>query len=144
MITHLNLAWKHEAKDLENYHCRLLDNPLKPFYDAVIDPVVDMLGPQDDELLIVPNGALGLTPWAAVIESMRIRTVPSLTSYQLILSVPEGYHKKTGVLLVGKSVLKRVEKTITRPTVCSRGSRNDCIVFQHQTPNRERGNKRLK
>ena len=38
-----------------------LDNPLKPFYDAVIDPIVDMLGPQDDELLIVPNGALGLT-----------------------------------------------------------------------------------
>ena len=86
-----------------------LDNPLKPFYDAVIDPVVDMLGPQDEELLIVPNGALGLTPWAAVIESMRIRTVPSLTSYQLILSVPEGYHKKTGVLLVGNPCLRELE-----------------------------------
>ena len=67
-----------------------LDNPFKPFYDAVIDPIVDMLEPQDDELLIIPNGALGLTPWAAVIESMRIRTVPSLTSYQLILSVTRG------------------------------------------------------
>ena len=89
-----------------------LDNPLKPFYDAVIDPVVDMLGPQDDELLIVPNGALGLTPWAAVIESMRIRTVPSLTSYQLILSVPEGYHKKTGVLLVGNPCLRELKKPL--------------------------------
>ena len=89
-----------------------LDNPLKPFYDAVIDPIVDMLGPQDDELLIVPNGALGLTPWAAVIESMRIRTVPSLTSYQLILSVPEGYHKKTGVLLVGNPCLRELKKPL--------------------------------
>ncbi|XP_067047934.1 tetratricopeptide repeat protein 28-like [Acropora muricata] len=89
-----------------------LDNPLKPFYDAFIDPVNDMLGPQDDELLIVPNGALGLTPWAAVIESMRIRTVPSLTSYQLILSAPEGYHKRTGVLLVGNPCLKELKRPL--------------------------------
>ena len=84
----------------------LLDNPFKPFYDAVIGPILDMLGPQDDELLIVPNGTLGRTPWAAVFESMRIRTVPSLTSYQLILSATEGYHKRTGVLLVGNPCLK--------------------------------------
>ena len=38
-----------------------LDNPFKPFYDAVIDPIVDMLGPQDDELVIVPDGALCLS-----------------------------------------------------------------------------------
>ena len=87
----------------------LLDNPFKPFYDAVIGPIVDMLGPQDDELLIVPNGTLGRTPWAAVIESMRIRTVPSLTSYQLILSAPEGYHKRTGVLLVGNPCLQELK-----------------------------------
>jgi len=89
-----------------------LDNPFKPFYDAVIDPIVDMLEPQDDELLIIPNGALGLTPWAAVIESMRIRTVPSLTSYQLILSVPEGYHKRTGVLFVGNPSLRKLRKPL--------------------------------
>ena len=89
-----------------------LDNPFKPFYDAVIDPIVDMLGLQDDELLIVPNGALGLIPWAAVIESMRVRTVPSLTSYQLILSVPEGYHKRTGVLLVGNPCLKELKQPL--------------------------------
>ena len=39
-----------------------LDNPFKPFYDAVIDPILDMLEPQDDELVIVPDGALCLTP----------------------------------------------------------------------------------
>ena len=36
-----------------------LDNPFKAFYDAVIDPIVDMLGPQDDKLVIVPDGSRG-------------------------------------------------------------------------------------
>ena len=87
-----------------------LDNPFKPFYDAIIDPIIDMLGPQDDELVIVPDGALCLTPWAAVIESIRIRAVPSLTSYQLILSVPEGHHKRRGALLVGNPCLNQLKK----------------------------------
>ena len=86
-----------------------LDNPLKPFYDAVIDPILDMLEPQDDELIIVPAGALCFFPWASVIESIRIRIVPSLTSYQLILSVPEGHHKKKGALLVGNPCLKELQ-----------------------------------
>ena len=89
-----------------------LDNPFKPFYDAVIDPILDMLEPQDDELVIVPDGALCLTPWSAVFESIRIRIVPSLTSYQLILSVPEGHHKKTGALLVGNPCLKELRKPL--------------------------------
>ena len=86
------------------------DNPFKPFYDAVIDPIVDMLGPHDDELVIVPDGALCLTPWAAVIESIRIVIVPSLTSYQVISSVPESYHKNTGALLVGNPCLSQLEE----------------------------------
>ena len=86
-----------------------LDNPFRPFYDAVIGPIVDMLGSQDAEMVIVPDGALCFTPWAAVIESIRIRTVPSLTSYQLILNVPEGHHKKTGALLVGNPCLKELK-----------------------------------
>ena len=87
-----------------------LGNPFKPFYDAVIDPILDMLEPQDDELVIVSDGALCFTPWAAVIESIRIRIVPSLTSYQLILSVPEGHHEKKGALLVGDPCLKDLKK----------------------------------
>ena len=87
-----------------------LDSPFRPFYDAIIDPIVDMLGPQDDELVIVPDGALCFTPWAAVIELIRIRTVPSLTSYQLILSAPEGHHKKKGALLVGNPCLNQLKK----------------------------------
>ena len=77
-----------------------VENPLKTFYDAVIGLIVDLLGPENDELVIVFNGELCFTPWAVVIESVRIRTVPSLTSYQFILSVPESHHKKTGTLLV--------------------------------------------
>ena len=87
-----------------------LGNPFKPFYDAVIDPIVDMLGPQDDKLVIVPDGALCFIPWAAVTESIRICIVPSLTSYQLILRVPEGHHKKTGALLVGNPCLNQLKK----------------------------------
>ena len=92
--------------------CQSLDNPFKPFYDAVIGPIVDLLGSQFDELVIVSDGALCFTPWAAIVESIRIRTVPSLTSYQLISSVPEGYHKKTGALLVGNPCLKDLEKPL--------------------------------
>ena len=88
------------------------DNPFKPFHDAVMGPICGMLGPHDDDLVIVPDGALSLIPWAAVVESIRIRTVPSLTSYHLILSVPEGYHKKTGALLVGNPYLKQLKKPL--------------------------------
>ena len=88
------------------------NDPFKPFYDAIIGPIAEFLEPQDDELVIVPDGALCFTPWAAVIESIRIRIVPSLTSYQLILSVPEGYHKKTGALLVGNPCLKELKKPL--------------------------------
>ena len=88
------------------------NNPFKPFYDAIIGPIAEFLGPQDDELVIVPDGALSFTPWAAVIESIRIRTIPSLTSYKLILSCPDGHHKKTGALLVGNPCLKELEKPL--------------------------------
>ena len=71
-----------------------------------------MLGPEDDELVIVSDGELCLTPWAAVIDWIRIRTVPSLTSYQLIRSVPEGYQKKTGAPLVGYPCLKELKKPL--------------------------------
>ena len=64
--------------------CHSSDNSFRPFYDAVIGPVVELLRSQFDELIIVSDGELCFTPWAAIVESIRIRTVPSLTSYQLI------------------------------------------------------------
>ena len=86
--------------------CQCLENSFKPFYDAVIGPILDMLG----LLVIVSGGALCFTPWAAVIGAIRIRTEPSLTTYQLISSVPEGHHKKTGALLVGNPCLNELKK----------------------------------
>ena len=60
------------------------ENPFKLFHHAVIGPICGMLGPEDDDLVIVPDGALCFIPWVAVIASISIRTVPSLTSYHLI------------------------------------------------------------
>ena len=100
---------REQCEEVEK-SCQSADNPFRPFYDAVIGPIVDLLGSQFDELVIVSDGALCFTPWAAIVESIRIRTVPSLTSYQLISSVPEGHHKKTGALLVGNPCLKELKK----------------------------------
>ena len=96
---------KKPVQSLENPH-------FKAFYDGIIRPIDDVLELQDNELVIVPDGALSFTPWAAVIESIRIRTLPSLTSYKLILSVPDGHHKKTGALLVGNPCLKELNKPL--------------------------------
>ena len=97
-----------QAEGVGNLPSPPLGNPFRPFYDEIIDPIVDMLGPQDDELVIVPDGALCFTPWAAVIESIRIRIVPSLTSYQLIVSVPD--RMREGALLVGNPCLSQLKK----------------------------------
>ena len=37
-------------------------NSFRPFYDAVIGPIADLLGSQFDELVIVSDGALCFTP----------------------------------------------------------------------------------
>ena len=92
--------------------CQSSENPFRPFNDAVIAPIVDLLKSKFDELVIVSDGALCLIPWAAIVESMRIRTVPSLTIYKVISSVPVGHHKKTGALLVGNPCLSELEKPL--------------------------------
>ena len=84
----------------ETIHC------FKPLYDAVIGPIEDLL--DGDELIVVPDGALSLTPWAALSESLRIRTVPSLTSLKYIIDSSNEYHCKSGALLVGDPCLKKV------------------------------------
>ena len=84
------------------------DNHFKAFCDGIIGPVVDMLRPQDDELVIFSDGALCFTAWPTVIESFRIRTVPSLTSYQLILSVPRRPSQEHRGAFGRKFVLERV------------------------------------
>ena len=92
--------------------CQSSENPFRPFNDAVIAPIVDLLKSKFDELVIVSDGALCLIPWAAIVESMRIRIVPSLTIYKVISSVHVGHHKKTGALLVGNPCLSELEKPL--------------------------------
>ncbi|XP_066025649.1 tetratricopeptide repeat protein 28-like [Pocillopora verrucosa] len=75
---------------------------------------VRILGPKDDELVIVPDGPLWLAPFAAFLdseskylsESMRLRFLPSLMSMKLINASPVEYHQKSGALLVGNPCLE--------------------------------------
>ena len=79
---------------------------LQPLYDVLIGPIEDLL--DGDELIVVPDGALSKAPWAALSETLRIRTVPSLTSLKVITDSPIEYHSKSGALLVGDPCLKKI------------------------------------
>ena len=79
---------------------------LQPLYDAVLGPIEDLL--DGDELIVVPDGALCLAPWAALRESLRIRMVPSLRSLEVITDSPCEYHSKSGALIVGDPCLEKV------------------------------------
>ena len=79
---------------------------LQQLYDAVIGPIENLL--DGDELIVVPDGALSKAPWAALSETLRIRTVPSLTSLKVITDSPSEYHSKSGALLVGDPCLKKI------------------------------------
>ncbi|CAH3171340.1 unnamed protein product [Porites evermanni] len=79
---------------------------LQPLYDAVLGPIEDLL--DGHELIVVPDGALSKAPWAALSETLRIRTVPSLTSLKVITDSPREYHSKSGALLVGDPCLKKI------------------------------------
>ncbi|XP_073229906.1 tetratricopeptide repeat protein 28-like [Porites lutea] len=81
---------------------------LQQLYHVLIGPTEDLL--DGDELIVVPDGALSKAPWAALSETLRIRTVPSLTSLKLITDSPSGSHSKSGALLVGDPCLEKVTK----------------------------------
>ena len=89
------------------------NNSLKPLYDTMLGPTEHLL--QGDELIIMPNGPLCLTPYTALSESIRFRIIPSLTSLQIIRDSPEGYHSKGGALLVGDPCLAKVTNKRGKP-----------------------------
>ncbi|CAH3028248.1 unnamed protein product [Porites evermanni] len=86
---------------------------LQQLYDAVLGPIENLL--DGDELIVVPDGALSKAPWAAMSETLRIRTVPSLTSLKLITDSPSGRHSKSGALLVGDPCLEKVKTKDGKP-----------------------------
>ena len=86
---------------------------LQPLYDVALGPTEDLL--DGDELIVVPDGALSKAPWAALSETLRIRTVPSLTSLKVITDSPSEYHSKSGALLVGDPCLKKITDKLGNP-----------------------------
>ena len=95
-----------EAVGENDQSCTSSVNSLRPLYDAIIGPITDLL--QGDHLVVVPDGPFCLAPYSALSESIRIRTVPSLTALKLIAGAPDDFHSKSGVLLVGDPCLEEV------------------------------------
>ena len=80
---------------------------LRICFKLIIAPVAALL--KDPEIIIVPDRALYQIPFAALIDesgkyllqTFRIRIVPSLTTLKLIDESPPDYHCQTGALVVG-------------------------------------------
>ena len=89
-------------------------NALRMLYDVIIDPIADLI--HGDDLILVPEGPFCLALYAAFVDSnsrylcdvCRIRVIPSLASLKLITDSPDGYHSRTGVLLVGDPWVQEV------------------------------------
>ncbi|XP_068727688.1 tetratricopeptide repeat protein 28-like [Montipora capricornis] len=82
------------------------DNPLQSLYDVLISPIADLL--QGDDLIFAPDGPFCLAPYSALSDSVRIRTVPSLSALKLIASAPYDFSSKSEALLVGDPCLKKI------------------------------------
>ena len=95
----------------------LPETSLDALYNIIIQPIDDLI--QGNELIIVPDGPLWLAPYAALVDadsqylcdSFRIRLIPSLTSLKLITDCPEGYHSRSGALLVGDPWVEEVRNS---------------------------------
>ena len=98
---------KISLQDVQSHQLCLNESALNKLYDIIIDPIRDLF--LESELIIIPEGALFMIPFAALkdqnsrylCESFRIRMCPSLTTLKLIADCPADYHCKSGVLLVG-------------------------------------------
>ena len=83
------------------------DDALKKLYDIIIAPFLHLIN--GNELVIVPDGASFLIPYAALVdqngrylsETLRIRLAPSVTSLVLLAECAEDRHGTSGALLVG-------------------------------------------
>ena len=98
-------------------------NSLQILFRCIFSPIAKFL--DGDEIIIVPDGPLGLAPFAAFVdeasrylsESFRIRMIPSLTSLKLLNDCPDDYHSKTGALLVGDPCLEEITNIFGEPKI---------------------------
>ena len=94
---------------------------LKTLYDLVISPFSDLIN--GDELIIIPDRASFLIPYAALMdqqsrylsETLRIRLAPSLTSLLLLTACEESHHSTSGALLVGNPWVETVRIKDSKP-----------------------------
>ena len=94
---------------------------LKTLYDLVIAPFSDLIN--GDELIIIPDRASFLIPYAALMdqqsrylsETLRIRLAPSLKSLWLLTECPERHHSTSGALLVGNPWVETVRIKDSKP-----------------------------
>ena len=94
---------------------------LKTLYDLVIAPFSDLIN--GDELIIIPDRASFLIPYAALMDqqsryssdTLRIRLAPSLTSLRLLAECPERHHSTSGALLVGNPWVETVRIKDNKP-----------------------------
>ncbi|XP_068726258.1 tetratricopeptide repeat protein 28-like [Montipora capricornis] len=81
-------------------------NSLQHLYDVLISPIADLL--QCDDLVFVPDGPFCLAPYSALSDSVRIRTIPSLTALKVIAGATDDFNSKSEALLVGDPCLKEI------------------------------------
>ena len=105
-----------KADERECHSSDIQTSELRTLYDVIIGPIADVI--DGDELIIVPEGPLCLAFYGAfmdsnqkyLVESYKIRILPSLNSLRLIDKCPEDYHCKSGALLVGDPCLEKIPK----------------------------------
>ena len=98
-------------------------NSLQLLYRCIFGPIAKFLN--CDEIIIVPDGPLGLAPFAALVDessrylsdSFRVRMIPSLTNLKLLANCPDDYHSKTGALLVGDPCLEKITNIFGQPRI---------------------------
>ena len=104
------------------------NNALKELHDIVINPIADLI--HGSEVTIVPDGPLFQVPFAAIkdhhsrylSERFSIRLIPSLTSLKVMAECPQGYHSRTGALLVGDPWVQnvRIKSERLKPLPCAK------------------------
>ena len=83
------------------------EDPLKLLYDLLISPIADVI--HGDDVTIVPDGPLFLTPYAALMdqdsrylsEKFTLRMIPTLATLKIMAELSERHQGTSGALLVG-------------------------------------------